>query len=355
MKVSFRKIKGFLFRHKISVSIIVIAVLVASAATIYGLSYGTKFVAGPLKLTEKPKPTGVEAPLTGLLVDDAHANRRALGVVVENHPDARPQSGYNEADVVYETLAEGGITRTLAVFQSQDSKEIGPVRSARQYFIDWISEYSGVFAHVGGASGALSFIVANKIPDLNQFAFGSYFWRSTDRYAPHNVYTTTDKLYAAAKSAGYSIVGAPKPFSFKVEPKESDRGASQLVTIDFSYSDFQVKYTFVPKTNTYLRAVAGVAAKDKNTGIQIAPKNVIVQFTSEVPFTEDGVQGVRITTIGSGKGIFFQDGKAIAVTWSKSSLNARTVFTDTATGKEVQFNRGQTWVEVVPTGNSVTY
>jgi len=311
------------------------------------------FQAPALKLNP-PKETRVEAPLTGELVDPAVADKRVLAVVIENHPDARPQSGYNDADIVYETLAEGGITRTLALFQSKESKEIGPVRSARDYFIEWLSGFNGIFAHVGGSSTAIATINSAKIPDLNQFYNGSYYWRSNDRYAPHNVYTTTEKLYAAAKARGIATTGAPKAFLFKDDNLEKDRPAEQNIAVYFSGPLFQVTYKYDPKTNLYARAIAGVAAKDKNTGVQVSPKNVIVEYTSITPYVNAaGEQAVRIGTT-SGKGVLFQDGKATEITWTKASRSDRTVYKD-ASGFEIKLNRGQTWIETVPQDMKASY
>lgn len=352
-KFNFRKIKGFLYKHRISAVVVFVAVVAAIGISLYMLGKNINFQAPELKV-KKPVETRVAAPLTGELVDTAITERRALAVVIENHPDARPQSGYNEADIVYETLAEGGITRTLAIFQSKDSKEIGPVRSARDYFIEWLSGLNAIFAHVGGSSTALATISSAKVPDLNQFYNGSYYWRSNDRYAPHNVYTSTEKLYAAAKANVITVTGAPKSLSFKDDAVEASRATLQNITVNFSGPLFQVTYKYDPKTNTYARSVAGVAAKDKNTGIQIAPKNVIVEYTTIVPYVNPaGEQAVRVGTT-AGKGVLFQDGKATEVTWSKSSRTSPTVYKD-ALGKEIQLNRGQTWIEVVPQEMLATY
>lgn len=353
LQQAFRKIKGFIYRHRISAVVILVSILAAAGITWYMLSRNISFVAPAFKLTP-PKETRVEAPLTGELVDPAIANKRVLAVVIENSPDARPQSGYNDADVVYETLAEGGITRTLALFQSKESKEIGPVRSARDYFIEWLSEYSGIFCHIGGSAVALGVISHDHIPDINQFYNGGYFWRSSDRYAPHNVYTTTAKLYAAATANKMAITGAPKPFSFKKDVEEALRPAAKAITVYFSGPLFQVVYNYDPKTNTYARAVGGVAAKDKNTGVQITTKNVIVEYTSVTPYVNnEGAQGVHIGTT-TGKGVFFQDGVATEMTWTKSSRTARTIYKDLQS-KEIAFNRGQTWIEVVPADMLATY
>jgi len=348
-----RKIKGFFYQHRISVIIIFFAIILAIGTIWYMLGRNINFVAPVIKTTP-PKETRVEAPLTGELVDPAVAKKRVLAVVIENSPDARPQSGYNEADVVYETLAEGGITRTLALYQSKDSKEIGPVRSARDYFIEWLSEYNGIFAHIGGSAVALRIINTDKIPDLNQFYNGNYFWRSTDRYAPHNVYTTTEKLYAAATANKMAITGETKPFSFKKDAEVAARPVAQTITVNFSGPLFQVVYKYNPATNLYARFVAGVAAKDKNTGVQVTPKNIIVEYTTITPYINDeGAQGVHIGT-KTGKGVFFQDGIATEITWTKDSRTARTAYKDLQ-GKEIKFNRGQTWIEVAPQDMKATY
>lgn len=353
-QINFRKMKGFIFQHRISAIVILVAVVVAIGATWYGLSNKIDVNFGPLKIKEKVD-TRVPAPLTGELVDPSVISKRPLAVVIENHPDARPQTGYNEADIVYEALAEGGITRTLAIFQSKESKEIGPVRSARPYFIDWATSFDAIFAHVGGSVDALALISQIGTPDLNQFANGSYFWRSNDRYAPHNVYTTTEKLYAAAKANGIAATLNIPTLKFKKDLPEADRVAGQKVTVDFSYGDFVASYLYDTKTNTYARSIAGIAAKDAKTGVQISPKNVIVEFTSVEPYVNsEGAQAVRIGSVSSGSGYLFQDGKTVKITWSKASRSMRTKYAD-ETGAEVSLNPGQTWIDVIPTGNSVTY
>jgi hypothetical protein len=353
-QLNLRKLKGFFFQHRISTIVVFVAVIVAIGATWYGLTRDSSVSFGPLQLKEKVE-TRVPAPLTGELVDPAVVMKRPLAVVIENHPDARPQSGYNDADIVYEALAEGGITRTLAIFQSKDSKEVGPVRSARPYFIDWLSGFSALFAHVGGSADATALMKQVGTPDLDQFANGSFYWRSTDRYAPHNVYTTTEKLYAAAKSKNMATTSTVPTLKFKKDLPEAERVTGQKITVNFSYADFISNFVYDLKTNSYLRSVGGAVAKDRNTGNQVSPKNVIVEFTSVVPYVNvDGAQAVRIGAISSGSGYLFQDGKTTKITWSKASRDIRTKYLD-ETGAEVSLNPGQTWIEIVPTGNSVTF
>lgn len=355
MKFNIRKLKGYISRHKIALSVVLVALVGAISILTFSYFNNPNFSAPKIfKAKPTPKETRVPAPLTGELVDPSVAGKRPFAVVIENSTDARPQSGYPKADVVYETLAEGGITRTLAIFQSQEADEIGPVRSAREYFIDWLSEVNAIFSHVGGSAQALSDIAANNIPDLNQFSFGNFYWRSTSRYAPHNVYTTTSKLVDAAKSAGYSLLSDVKWYSFKDDLAQKDRPKSQKFSVNFSGPLYLASYEYDPSSNTYARSVAGVLQKDAKSGETIKTKNIIVQFESMQNVVNNGVQGVDMQTIGSGKALVFQDGKAIVGRWQKTSRNTLTALTD-ENGKEILLNRGQTWIEVVPQQAAVTY
>ncbi len=354
--ISKRKIKSFFLRHKVASIVVGVAFLAAISLILYNFySLGRASFEVPTFVKVKSKETKVQAPLSGLLVDPALVTRKPLAVVIENHPDARPQSGYPAADLVYETIAEGGITRTLAIFQSQNATEIGPVRSARDYFIDWLVEYNAAFIHVGGNADALAEIRAKRIPDINQFYYGGYFWRSTSRYAPHNVYTTTDKLYSALKQANISLTAEVPSLSFKKDLPEAERSASQTITIDFSSPQFVASYVYSPKSNSYLRSIGGIVHKDKVTGGQLVVKNIIVQYETMSPgISSAGEQKTNIITTGQGKAIVFVDGKAIAATWQKVSKSAKTKYLDSL-GKEIQLNPGQTWFEIVPQTARVTY
>ncbi len=353
--INLRKMKGFIYQHRLASVIVAVAILVAIGALIYGIAWSPRINLGSLDLKEKVE-TRVPAPLTGELVDPAVLLKRPTAVVIENHPDARPQSGYLDADIVYETLAEGGITRTMAIFHSKESDEIGPVRSARPYFVEWATEIGALFAHVGGSVDGEEMINRLGTADLNQFSNGDYFWRASDRYAPHNVYTTTAKLFQAAKARNLSTTASVQPLNFKKDAESKDRPKSQKINIDFSYNDFFVTYNYQPETNRYLRSIAGSTATDRKTGQTVSPKNIIVEFTSVAPYVNrDGAQAVRIGTTGAGSGYLFQDGKATKIVWSKASSAGRAKYTDATSGEEIHLNPGQTWIEVVPEGNDVSY
>ncbi len=306
---------------------------------------------------KKPAPvdTRVQSKLEGIKVDPSVNNRKILAVVVENHPDARPQSGLDKASIIYETLAEGGITRFLALYQENQAEEIGPVRSARLCFLDWTLEYDALFAHVGGNVLALNKIGPLGIQDINQFYYANYFWRDNSRYAPHNVYTSTEKLRAAGAQKKYPTTSDFKGLDFKADASPDQRPASAQLTVHFSGYEFDPTYTYDRNNNVWLRSEAGVPFKDKVTGKQIAPKNVIVQYEGYSNITDIYDHTLsNFQTLGSGKAEFYMDGKQIVGTWEKADRKSQTVYKDSV-GNPIKLDTGQTWIEVVPSGNTVDF
>lgn len=300
------------------------------------------------------KDTKVYSRLLGKKVESKELDKKVLAVVVENHPDARPQSGLTKASVVYETLSEGGITRFLALFQENEVSEVGPVRSARSFFVDWVLEHQAYFAHVGGNIEAIDLIRPLKVEDINQFWFSSYFWRDYSRYAPHNVYTTSGKLRSAGVKKGYPKKSNFQGLDFKAEKPLEKRPKSANLSVSFSYA-FNPTYKYVRKGNYWLRYENGVPFMDKKAKKQIAPKNIIVEFTSfSYGVTRAGEQATRVKTVGKGKALFFIDGLKTEGTWRKKSRKSKTEFLD-KNGNKIKLNPGQTWIEVVPIGNSVSY
>ena len=352
VKEFFLRIGRFIKRHKAATILVTLAILLGGFF-IWDSFPASGGIVPDITIKQKPKEERVRAPISGRLTSKDRAERKPMAVVIENHPDSRPQSGINKASLVYETFAEGGITRWLAVFQEEDVAEIGPVRSARNYFVEWALGFNALFAHVGESSDALDLISKYKVLDLNQFSLGSFFWRDNKRYSPHNVYTTTDKLREAAKSKKYATEDSKVPsFMFKDDPKESDRPESLSFVVNFN-PNFAVTWTYDKKNNQFLRSMAGKKQVDRVTSEQFAAKNVIVEF-SEFTYgtTRTGEQSTKIRTTGTGKAIFYIDGKRTAGKWERSGVTSAPRFFDES-GKEVVLNGGTTWVEVVPTGTVV--
>lgn len=307
-------------------------------------------------ILKKPAPEvkKVRAPLSGLWVTEDLAKKMPIAVIVENHVDARPQSGLNEAELVYETYAEGGITRFLAFFQTQEPKEIGPVRSAREYFVEWAKSYNVPFAHAGGSMEALELIPKLKVYDLNQFALAKYFWRDNSRLAPHNVYTTLAKLREASVYKKYPTESNSIPaFVFKDDAAKETRPLTSKFTVNFNDS-YAVVWEYDPEQNVYYRILRGVYQADRNTKEKIKAKNVVVVFTT-ISFgtsAESGKARSVIKTIGSGNANFYFDGVKTTGTWKRASQDQIMRFYG-ADGQEVKLNAGTTWVDIVPIGTAV--
>lgn len=298
-------------------------------------------------------------------------NNRPLGVMIENHQEARPQSGIDASDVVYEAVAEGGITRFLALYYCQPYVQVGPVRSARTYFLDWISEYgdSPLYVHVGGANtpgpanalGQIEDYGWASYNDMNQFSIGfPTFWRDYNRLGhpvatEHTMYSTTDKLWKVAKDRGLTVKSKDGvrwdegfvPYEFKED--SPSKGASTIHIEFWGDREYNVDWKYDPTTNSYLRSHSGVPHTDKNNGKQLSAKNIVVLHMIESS-ANDGYEGnahLLYRNEGSGNASIFVDGKRVNGTWSKESRTDRTIITDSS-GAEIKFNRGKIWFEIVP-------
>ena len=300
--------------------------------------------------------------------------RRPLAVMIENHVEARPQSGLSSADVIYEAVAEGGITRFMAVYYCNLSDvQVGPVRSARTYYLDWNEEYKASYAHVGGANtpgpaDALGQIIKYGVKDLNQFSIGfPVFWRDYQRLGhsvatEHTMYSTTQKLWEVAAKRGFLATDSAGirwdknfvPWKFK---EDQGGSATTKITVNFweSQPGYQVEWDYETTTNSYKRK-NGEPHTDLNNKQQLDAKVIVVQFERESNANDDYPGNVHLLygTIGSGKALIFQDGKVVEGKWIKASRTARTKYVD-GTGREVEFNRGQIWIQTVPEGSKVSY
>lgn len=264
------------------------------------------------------------APYTGEKLTKDNVNNIPFMVIVENSPAARPQSGLVDADIIFETMAEGGIPRFLALFQSKTPEKIGPVRSVRTYFIDISKEFNLPFAHCGGNEDALQQIKVEKLMSINEIASGSYFYRDNSRYAPHNLYTNYKSLSQAVTDKNY--VKKQTSIHFKYDKnyfKKDTLGIADSINI-VPNANYNTSYEF--KDGKYYKSMDGTASRDLTSNVQIAVKNIILQYTS---MTLKSVElGLDIKLTGSGKGIIISNGKYINVTWSKSSVSSVTVFKD---------------------------
>lgn len=344
---------------------------------------------------DKNAPKTEECPLNGKKLTKAHRAlweaRRPLGVMVENSTDARPQSGITSADVVYEAVAEGGITRFLLVYYCEGADEyVGPVRSARVYYIDFLNEYGSypLYAHVGGAncnhstgSGCANGASADALGKIQKLGWGAYndlnhvpfpvMWRDYERLpgrvTEHTVYSTPKKLWDYAKKQrdltnkdkkGNSWDKDFDSWGFKDDEPIASASALQKINFDFweGKNAYSVEWEYNHASNSFKRRNGGEPHLDKNNGQQIESKNVIVVFMDESTARDGYTAGQHLLykTTGEGEVIVFLDGKAIEGKWRKKSASDRMRFFDPK-GNEISLNRGQTFIEVLPKGNTVDY
>ena len=262
--------------------------------------------------------------------------------MIENHSEARPQSGLSQAAVVFEAPVEGGITRFLAIFPASSSvREIGPVRSARPYYVDWVKEFAADYVHVGGSPEAVDRIRTTGVNDADEFAWGRFFWRSSQRAAPHNVYTSIALLNEMRNERGFGATSTMPGWRFADAPAEHPTSSPPIV-IDFSSPVYRVEWRYESDTNTYRRYIAGNPANDKD-GTPIRAENIVVLRTETQVL--DDVGRLRLRTTGSGKAWVFKNGMRTDVRWKKPT-NQQRLRLETVDGKEIYFTPGHTWVEV---------
>jgi hypothetical protein len=299
-------------------------------------------------LQAPPEPATKASPLTGVEVEPELAARPVTAVIIENSPDARPQSGLKEAGLVFEAIAEGGITRFISLYQEARPELIGPVRSVRPYYNDLTMTFDAAVAHVGGSAEGMAEIQQFGIKDLDQFYNAETFWRATDRYAPHNVYTNFDNLDAASQAKDYTT-SEFDPIPRKEATPIAVPTAKQI-SIPISSYLYQVDYTYDPATNKYTRFMGGEPHVDREKGT-ITPD---VAVAMKVPNSISGGFRYDYELVGSGEVQVFQDGGATEGTWSRADRSAQFVFKD-STGKIIELNPGQTWITVTSPGNEVTW
>jgi hypothetical protein len=376
-------------------------IIIASVVILYILSTGASYLffaktsSGSSLTTPLPAPTtGADGnlvfnnslpkteacPINGVLYSKQQEQwwqkHRPLGVMIENSIDARPQSGLSGADTIYEAVAEGGITRFLAIFYCQDAGEVGPVRSARTYYVDFASEYADfpLYAHVGGANqpgpadalGQIDTYGWTGYNDLNQFSIGfPTFWRDYGRLpnvaTEHTMYSSTDKLLDyAATTRGLTNVDKQGnswdknfvPYQFTDDAPSVQRPVSQSIHLEFWTSDpnYYVDWAYNPKTNLYARSNGGKSQMDKDTGKQLTAKNVVILEMIEDNANDGYVANDHLLfeDKGTGKAVVFKDGKRINGTWEKDTRTSRTIVRDTS-GNQIKFDRGLIWFEILPT------
>jgi len=298
-----------------------------------------------------PPPPKYNCPLDGTFVPNrAAASLRPIVVQVDNAPAARDQIGLSQADIVYEELAEGDVTRFSAIFACHEASVIGPVRSARLIDLELVPEYQALLANSGASDGTTAELeAAQDIPNINDNGYHDLaYWRVDDRAAPHNLMTSTTGIRNGAAQFGFTVTAQLQSLFFK-----DDTPAPAISTITIPYSSWaNVNYKYDAALNAWLRFEGSEVSKDAGTGKQLAPKNVIIQFvpSQQSNIVEDvgGALGMQFQLTGSGRVLVFRDGQVIDGVWSRPNRNDVTQYYDAAK-QPIPLNRGLTFVQIVDT------
>ena len=326
--------------------LVVLAIVLLSGVAATSSDADTTTTTSATTTTPTTVPHRRVAALTGLPDPTAVTKRRsALTIKMDNTPQAHPQYGINEADVVYEEIVEGGITRLAAIFNSNLLTKVGPVRSVRRTDREIVFPIGGIFAFSGGAQYAISSIETAPVKLIDQSNAGAAMFRDPTRPPPHNLFANAELLM---KEGGK--VHPPPPLFTYVSRNAPALGAPVgSFTVNF-LSGFATSYQWDGKTRTWLRSIFG-APDVTATGVRVAPTNVIVMSVSY--FGGVGVEGSYAQMVGSGPVEVFSDGRLQKGTWFRRNIRLKTAYRS-ASGKVIALRSGQTWVELLATGETVS-
>lgn len=303
----------------------------------------------------EPAGEGLLSPLSGRPSTAEKNKRRVVAVMIDNHPNARNQAGWTQADMVIEMKVEGTYTRYMALFQSEDAPLVGPIRSARGYFIPRMYEFNAIYTHFGGSNEADHILSDPRYAEIDGMVVpSSVIWRYNDtgKWAPHNAYSSLEALRKYAADRGYAAEYEIKGYKFNAEPKApADGQTANNLLVAFAGNNTS-QFLFDASKGLYTFTKDGTQQFDENNKEPVLVQNIIVQTTEYGSSTwGPSLKSCRVT--GKGEGLYVSQGKAIPITWEKASDDAQTMYY-TKDGQELVLNPGLTWIEVTDTSTDVT-
>jgi hypothetical protein len=330
-------------RKPLSIALLVVLLVAAGAVVLLNRGKSTPAASTTTTALAPKFPT---APLTGLVDPTSlSAKRPALTVKIENTPDALPQWGIDQADVIYEEIVNGGITRLAAIFNSHAPAKVGPVRSVRPTDTQIVWPLGGIFAYSGGAAYAVASISTAPVKLIDESNAGSAMFRDPTRFAPHNLYAVTSGLF----TLGGTPVPPPALFSYRTNSK----GPSGTPVVSFVVpfpSIYSVTWTWDSATTSWDRTLFG-QPDVTGTGIRESPKNVVVMYVNYV--NGIGTMASYGELQGSGQAAIFTDDKEVLGTWSRGASKSNVITYQNAAGKTITLTPGQTWVELLDAGVTI--
>lgn len=352
-----------------------VIILVTSFILIIGvvLIYYYFFMNSPKTESPKKKST-IKKQLT---IVDENSNQRPIAVMYDNNVGNYAHAGLQDSYINYEIIVEGGLTRIMALFKDKDVALIGPVRSSRHYFLDYALESDAIYTHYGWSTYAENDIKSLHVNNINGLYDDEPFWRDSKIAAPHNVFTSTNKIYEYAKKKNYKTtsndwkllnyttdnVVLNKPIGTKTV-KNEETGKKEKIDIEnpelikadslsIPYSNYQIRsYQYNSDKKVYMRFMNGEAHIDKITNQQLSFKNIIIEKVSNRQLDSYGRQDLNTTP--SGEGYYITNGYALPIKWNKESRTSKTIY-KYSNGKEVKINDGNTFIQIIPEVNEPTF
>ena len=352
----------------IGIIILILLAIIAIAIYMY-LNTSEKEVKKPKK--EEPEQVEVPVEEKKLTIVDEDSNQRPIAVMIDNNIGNGRHAGLQDSYINYEIIVEGGLTRIMALFKDKDVSLIGPVRSSRHYFLDYALESDAIYAHYGWSTYAQNDIKYLNVNNINGLYDSAPFWRDTTISAPHNVFTSIDKLYAYATQKNYNTtstnwkllnyttdevnLNTPISTTTQTNPETGEKttipitreGLLTANTVIIPYSYYQNRsYTYDSKRKVYLRYMNNTPHLDKTTGAQLYYKNIIIETVRNSLLDNEGRQD--LDTTGTGEGYYITNGYALPIYWTKSGRSAKTIY-KYSDGSEVKINDGNTFIQIMPT------
>ncbi len=366
------KVKNKQKRKKAIIIIAIVTTIILIGLAIYFLFF-TKDNLTPVKVKKekKEKPEVIKK----LTVYNEDSNARPIAIMIDNNIGNSSHSGLQESYLNYEIIVEGGLTRIMAIFKDKDISQIGPVRSSRHYFLDYALESDCIYTHYGWSTYAENDIKRLGVNNINGLYDSFPFWRATHLYSPHNVFTSTAKIYEYATQKGYQTtstnwkllnyspdeINLSDPIRYdmiensetgkkeKVPVQNPELIAANSIVIPYSYQ--YRSYTYDSTSKVYLRFMNDQPHIDADTKTQLHYKNIIIEYVTNRQLDSYGRQD--LDTVGTGSGYYITNGYALPITWTKDSRNTKTHYTY-GDGKEIILNDGNTFIQIVPTSKQVT-
>lgn len=336
---------------KILILVLIILILCAGGMISYKIFKDKEATKNSKQEDSKNQPENVLTTIVDKKeVEIFKGKDRPIAVMIDNNNRAWPHAGLNKAYMVYEIIVEGGETRLMALFKGVNLDKIGPVRSARHYFLDYVMENDAIYAHFGWSPLAQSDIPKYSIDNINGISENSsIFWRVKDKQQPHNAVTSTNALLKAAGNKGYKTTSNKDSVLNYVTDEVVLEDGQGATTITIPHSTLQkVKYEYDTQNQVYKRYARNKAQTDWDTGNSITTKNIIITFCDNYTLADKEDKGRQgLTNIGTFDGYYITNGKAIKIKCVKEARNTQTKYED-LNGKEIDVNDGNTWVHICP-------